>query len=178
MTTAADMFRLWRAAAGVLVGRNSPAGLPEDVRDRLFELQNQIREEVFADRVPERAGAREAEARFVLDALEVLSLTEADDPSHPWARGGFLAQLGRHLEAADDYLVAAERFEEEALAAGDTGDEADWARGARAHAARHLALGGQPIAAAALLASLDPEDRQEITGLVEDGLRRIEQAAG
>lgn len=176
MSATKDMLGLWRAAAAALAASNG-AELPGDVLDELFVLQNELRKELFeSDVLPT---PHEPRVSFVLDALEVLSLSAPDDPSHPWARGGVLASLGRHLEAADDYLVAARGFEREAQRGdGLTGDEDDWAKSSFAHAARNLALGGQPAAAATLLRSLAPADRAEVADLVEESLARLERSAG
>jgi hypothetical protein len=169
------MLGLWRAATAAL-GRSASGELPADVLDELFVVQNELRKQLFEDGAVPTPG--EPRVSFVLDALEVLSLSSPDDPSHPWARAGLLATLGRHLEAADDFLIAARGFEREAeLGNGLTGDEADWAKSSYWHAARNLALGGQPAAAASLLRSLAPADRAEVADLVEECLARLERSA-
>ena len=172
MKTWSDIVGRWNAAAAALAG-SSGAALPSDVRDELFALQNDVLEGLF-DTPNADAGA----LRFVLDALIALSLAEPDDPSHPWARGGVLARVGRHLEAADDFLLAARLFDLEA-AAGDglTGDEGDWAQTARAHAARSLALGGQPVAAVYLLRTLSGEERDAVAPAVEASLGELQRLA-
>jgi hypothetical protein len=143
----------------------------DDARDRLFELQNVVRDGIFDGN---SLRADDPRLRDVLDALELLAVIEPDDPSHPWARGGALGAVGRHLEAASDFLSAADRFARVAEAEiGITGDEADWAESAREHAARHLVLGGQPASAAALLSSLSEESRGEIEALIERSLATL-----
>ncbi len=64
-------------------------------------------------------------------------LLEPEDGSNPWDRGLILTVVGRHIEAADDYLVA----------------------GA-------LARGGYPAAAATLASRLSPEDREQVEALL------------
>jgi hypothetical protein len=143
------------------------------VRDEIFRLQNEARAALPDDPSPD-----DPWVVVILDALGALTLSEPDDPSHPWARGGLLAQLGRHLEAADDYVLAARLFDAEARTGGGlTGDEAEWASSARAHAAESLALGGHPVAALALLRTLDIEDRQRVQDLAESRLRELERLA-
>ncbi len=174
----------WLAASHeLLAASRDQAGLAApQLRDELFELQNGLQDELFGgpptpleprvDIAPD-----EPRLQIILDALEALSIGEPSDPSYPWMRGGVLSTVGRHLEAADDYLVAAERFRRMSESGEElTGDESDWAGSALFHAARNLALGQQPVSAAALLGALPPEDRNEIEPLIHRSLDRI--AAG
>lgn len=156
----------WRYFVDELLDSAGDSGsLPASVRDELFELQWSLQREVFGGIDP--IDPTDARLRIVLDALAALSVAEQDDPSHPWARADLLDRAGRHLEAADDFLVAAVRFEREAATrSGQTGDEEEWAQSALGHAARNLALGGQPVSAAALLHRLTPGARLEVEPLI------------
>lgn len=160
----------WRRFVDTLV--HSPGAaelLPESVRDELFELQWTIQLDAFGGVGP--IDPSDPRLRVVLDALAALSVAEQDDPSHPWARAGLLDRAGRHLEAADDFLAAAARFEREAATGrGETGDEADWAQSALGHAAKNLALGGQPVSAATLLHRLSPDDKLEVEPLIRQAV--------
>lgn len=157
----------WRAVLDQLARGIS---LEPAMADELFELQQALQEELFGPGGGERRTSVDRDdprLRVVLDVLEALSLSDPSDPSYPWMRGGILAEVGRHLEAADDYLIAARRFREVA-ARGDglAGDEDDWAGGALRQAAKSLALGGQPASAAALLGELSEEDRRDVEPLI------------
>jgi hypothetical protein len=141
--------------------------------DELFELQNEVQDSVFGDSLPleRRSDIHPFDPRvvFVLDALSALSITEPEDPALPWMRAGVLSRVGRFLEAANDFLVAAVLFEAEYRdGTGNTGDEDDWAAVALYHAARSLAFGRHGLAAAALLHRLQPEFKAEIRELVHD----------
>jgi hypothetical protein len=147
-------------------------GSDAGIRDELDGIAHDLQHELFGGRpIPggsypelERTDAR---LRLLLDVLQALALLSPDDPSYPWDRALILFVIDRFLEAADDYMTAARLFDVEARAgSGLTGDEADWARSARWHAAKSLVLGGQPAAASALLTSLDPDDRSKIESLL------------
>jgi hypothetical protein len=137
----------------------------------LHDFQLGLQWDVFGGPASERRediDANDPRVQAILDALEALSLIEPGDPSHPWSRANVLQALGRHSEAAKDYLLAAERFDEEdARADGPTGDEADWAADARLHAARSFALAGKPVAAQSLLPRLDAAGRAEVEPLLQ-----------
>lgn len=146
-------------------------GRSEELRDTLEQFQAELQEELFGsprslyDRLSE-LDARDPRLEILLDALAALSVLEDGDPSYPWERGGLLAALERHLEAADDYLRAARLLDADLSGAAGLGDEADWARAARYHAAKNFALGGQPAAAASLLPQLEAGDRAELEPLI------------
>jgi hypothetical protein len=134
----------------------------------LAHLQDQLFPHGWSLERPMAIAADDPRLRVLFDALAAMAVLAPDDPAIPWERGGLLSAFGRHLEAAEDYLTAARLFRGEADAggAGLTGDEADWAMSALFHAAKNLARGGQPIAAAALLPQLDSHDRAEVESLV------------
>jgi hypothetical protein len=163
-----DLAGRWaRAREALLQAPNAGAGFWSE----LFELQNTVQDSVFGDALPlelqPHIDPHDARVVFVLDALSALSIVEPDDSALPWMRAGVLSRVGRFLEAADDFLLAAERFEaEHREGTGVTGDEHDWAAVALFHAARSLALGRHGLAAAALLPRLQPEFQAEIRQLV------------
>lgn len=152
-------------------------GSTDDAVRQLDEAQNELQWELFhgsTDDVSEvRVSPDDARLAFVLDALATLAVREPDDGAHPWNRAGVLARVGRHGEAATDFLEAARRFEREA-AGGDgmTGDEDAWADAARLHAAESFVRAAQPLAAQALLASLADEDRARVQADIEALLGR------
>src|SRR5712691_1545661 len=132
-----DLTTRWREIVSRLEARN---GRREELRDALEALTAELQEELFGppgslyDRLSE-ISATDPRLEMVLDALAALSLLEADDPSYPWERGGLLAALERHAEAADDYLRAARRSETVAHEGTGLADEEDWAKAALYHAA-------------------------------------------
>lgn len=143
----------------------------DDIFDAVNELQAQLQEELFPSgwpvERPEEVDGDDPRLQLLFDALAALAVLEPDDAAYPWERGGLLSVFGRHLEAADDYLLAARLFERDAATGtGTTGDEGDWAKSALFHAAKNLALGGHPTAAAALLPQLSADDRAEVEPLV------------
>ena len=150
----------------------APAAADDNaLKQDLEEMQRDLQQALFEGRPiagdPYAVAPDDRRLAILLDALEALGLLEPRDPSYPWDQALILAVVGRSLEAARSYLEAASRFEAEAAAgAGLTGDEADWAKSALAHAARCLVSGGQAASAAALLPRLDREDRAEIEPLV------------
>lgn len=147
----------------------TPGLLSAQVRSDLFELQQGIQWDFFRD--GGKIDPSDSRLRIVLDALETLSVSESDEPSHAWNRGHLLVRAGRHLEAAGDFLVAAHRFESDANTGdGLTGDEAEWAPSAYHHAATNLLLGGHPASAVVLLPLLSPDDRAEIKPLIHRSL--------
>jgi hypothetical protein len=163
-----ELWIKWRELRNMLVHGQAP--LDERLRRDLFELQNRVRLSL-ADESERAAGPSpdDPRVRFVLDVLAALSVSEPDDPSHPWTRANLLADVGRHLEAAEDFMVAMERFHtDHGQATGLTGDEDDWAQSALYHAVKNLALGGQVLAAAALLPRLDADDQDELRALIDE----------
>ena len=169
--TAADhAVGTWRRLIADLAAGDG--GGDERLREKLFVLQQQLQEDLFGQ-IPAYLERRDdidsgdPRLAIVLDVLEALSLTEPSDPSYSWMRGGVLFKVGRDLEAAEDYLVAARRFTEAARERDHvTGDEEAWAETALYHAARCFALGGHLLAAASLLPRLSPESRDEIRALL------------
>jgi hypothetical protein len=150
-------------------GRAAAAGTvsPRELHD--FQLGLQW--EVFGGTAPEPHGdvsADDPRVQAILDALQALAVLEPDDPSHPRARAIVLDAVGRHAEAAKDFLLAAERFDGE-LRRGDglTGDEDEWAATARFQAARSFALAGDRLAAQSLLPHLEERERAEVEPLLE-----------
>jgi hypothetical protein len=131
-----------------------------ELRAELEALAHELQGDLFGGRpaadATYAAAADDPRLRMLLDALGTLMLLEPDDPSYPWDRGLVLGVVGRPLEAADDYLIAARLFV----------DEPEWATSALGHAARALALGGHAAAAAALVPRLDREDRPEVEALL------------
>jgi hypothetical protein len=163
-----DIHQEWQDALAQL---DRGDGSSEEAFRALNELGAHLRELLFPDGPSaDYAGdvdPADPRLQLLLDALAAQAVLEPGDPAYPWERGGLLSEFGRHLEAAEDYLAAARLFDREAEAAtGLTGDEDDWAKSARYHAAKNLALGGHPTAAAALLPQLDPEDRAEVEPIV------------
>jgi hypothetical protein len=138
----------------------------------LHDFQLGLQTEVFGGHAIERRAdlARgDPRVQAILDALEALAVLEPDDPSHPWSRAIVLQAVGRDGEAAKDYLLAAERFDEEhRRGEGVTGDEDEWASAARFQAARSLALAGELVAAQSLLPRLEAEDRAALATLLAD----------
>lgn len=169
MTDNGELKRWKEIVQQLLRAAASPELQSAQVRQDLFELQQGIQWDFF--RGEERIDPADSRLRIVLDALETLSVSEADEPSHAWNRGHLLVRAGRHLEAAGDFLVAARRFENDACSGdGLTGDEADWAKSAYHHAARNLLLGGHSASAVALLPFLSTGDRAEIEPMIHRSL--------
>jgi hypothetical protein len=144
----------------------------DDAVRRLDEAQNELQWELFHGSTEDASATWVApddpRLAFVLDALATLVVREPDDGAHPWNRAGVLSRVGRHGEAATDYLEAARRFETEAAGDGGvTGDEDAWADAARLHAAESFVRAAQPLAAQALLASLADDDRARVEAEIE-----------
>jgi AcrR family transcriptional regulator len=165
-----SVSRRWRALLERLAQGER---LEQDLLDELFELQATLQKEIFEEPGISslRPGVDSDDPRLgvILDVLEALTLSETDEESYAWTRAGILGAVGRHLEAADDYLMAARRFRE-TVSRGDgvTGDEDDWAETALFHAATSLVLGGHVASAAALLPRLTPEYRKELEPLIRE----------
>ena len=159
-----DVIDHWRAVAETLTAAHGTARLSERELDELFAVQSDIRSDL--DRRDDVPRPDDPDIVFVVDALAALAFAYPADPSHPWSRAGVLARVARHLEAADDYLRAAALFDDEFAAGhGLTGDEDDWARGARAHAAR------------CLLSAIAAADRPEIEREIQASLERLARHA-
>jgi hypothetical protein len=184
MVTRTDLLELeprWHRLRSMLAASAGPE-LPRVVRNELADFQGELLESIFAgpplyDRRREDLDPADPRLTIALDILAALSVSEPDDPSYPWERGGLLFTVGRHLEAAEEYLAAAGRFSREFVAStGTTGDEEAWAESALFHAAKNLVQGGHALAAAALVPRLAADDRAEIAQLVEEA--RAPAAAG
>jgi hypothetical protein len=107
--------------------------------------------------------------KILLDSLQALAISDATDPAPLWSRGVILSSIGRHLEAASDFIAAAHRFAERAgTSQAVTDDEDDWSESALAHAARNLVLAGHFLSAARLLERLAPEDEAQIRSLLHE----------
>jgi hypothetical protein len=105
---------------------------------------------------------------MALDLLRTLGQIDASDPALPWNRASILSDLGRNVEAAEDYLRAAQRIAARDSTISDTGDE-DWQSAALYHASRQFLLAGQVAAAAHVAASIsDEEYRNELTTMLRD----------
>jgi hypothetical protein len=164
-----EIWVRWHELRNMLV--HGGALLDEDLRTSLFQLQNRVRLSLFdeTEHPSRRIDGEDPRVAFVLDVLAALTVSEPDDPAHPWTRANVLAGVGRHLEAAEEFIVAMERFEaEHARGTGMTGDEDEWAQSALYHAVKNLALGGQVLAAAALLPRLESEDQAELRTLIDE----------
>jgi hypothetical protein len=170
-----EMTSRWRAIIARLEGRD---GASDDLVETLDDLQAELQDELFGpgglphDRRSE-IDPSDPRLHIVLDALATLALLAPDDPSYPWERAALLAALDRRLEAAEDYLTAARLFGD--LVTTDariSGDEDEWAKSAFFKAAKNLALGGQPAAAATLLPRLDVADRAEVESLIGEQASR------
>jgi hypothetical protein len=153
-----ERFRL-AAAAGTLSATE------------LYDFQLGLQWDVFGE-PPEwdrsDIAADDPRVQAILDALEALAVVESDDAAHPRARAIVLAAVGRHAEAAKDYLLAAERFDSEYRKGdGMTGDENEWADVARYQAAKSLVLAGEFVAAQALMPQLSEDDRAEVERLLD-----------
>jgi len=97
------------------------------------------------------------------DVSKALAVIEVDDPAHPWNLGALLFRGGRYLEAANEYLVAADRFQQHARdGSGFTGDEDDWSQSSLYHAARSFLRAGMPISAAAVSTRMRGAERTEV----------------
>jgi hypothetical protein len=107
-------------------------------------------------------GSTEALPRLV-DVSKALAVIETDDPAHPWNLGAVLFRGGRYLDAANEYLVAADRFRQQVEdGGGSTGDEDDWSQSCLYHAARSFLRGGMPLSAAAVSTRLRGDERTEV----------------
>jgi hypothetical protein len=103
------------------------------------------------------------ELPLLADVSKALAVIETDDPAHPWNLGAVLFRAGRYLDAANEYLVAAGRFRQDAEAGtGSTGDEDDWAQTSLYHAARSFLRAGMPISAAAVSTRMNGAERTEV----------------
>ena len=163
-----DIQTRWRK---VLAQLERADGSSDELFDAVDDLQAQLKEQLFPEGQPLDRPAdiepNDPRLELLFDALATLAVLEPDDAAFPWERGWLLSLFGWHLEAAEDYLTAARLAVRDAEAGtGVVGDEADWAKSALYHAAKNLALGGHPTAAAALLPQLDAEDRAEVEPLV------------
>jgi hypothetical protein len=164
-----EIWMKWGELRNMLVHERAP--LDENLRTNLFQLQNRVRLSLFDEtaRKSQRIEREDPRVVFVLDVLAALAVSEPDDPAHPWTRANVLVEVGRYLEAAEEFIVAMERFQaEHARGSGLTGDEDEWARSALYHAVKNLALGGQVLAAAAFLPRLEPDDRDELSVLIDE----------
>jgi len=131
----------------------------------LHDFQLALQWDVFGAPAHERRediAADDPRVEAIVDALEALAVLEADDASHPWSRANVLFAVGRHAEAATDYLRAAELFAADRAAA----DNDDWAHSARLQAATNFALAGESLAARSLLLRLEPSERAEVESLL------------
>jgi hypothetical protein len=142
----------------------------------LYEAENELEWEVFGappELVETDVSPDDPRLALILDALAALGQKEPDDSAHPWRRAALLAAVGRHLEAAADYLEAGRRFENEfATTSGVTGDEDSWASTALWRAAQNFVHGGQPLAARALLGRLRESDRLDVAALIDRATTR------
>jgi hypothetical protein len=160
-----------RARLAPLLAAPDPSQAGDAIK-RLFDAQNDLQWELFGepddDDRPTPISTDDPRLAFVLDALATLAVREPDDSAHPWHRACVLSRVGRHSEAATDYLEAARRFEHE-FENGDgvTGDEAEWAAAAHYHAAESFVRAAQPLAAQSLLDRLSEDDRARIAPLIE-----------
>ena len=103
------------------------------------------------------------ELPLLADVGKALGVIETEDPAHPWNLGGVLFRAGRFLDAANEYLVAADRFRRDAEAGtGSTGDEEEWAETSLYHAARSFLRAGMPLSAAAVSTRMRGVDRTEV----------------
>jgi len=151
-------------------GRAAAAGTvsPKELHDFQLELQWDV---FGGDAIERRDDIADDDPRVqaILDALEALAVLEPDDPAHSWSRAIVLQAVGRDVEAAKDYLLAAERFDaEHRRGDGLTGDEDEWASTARFQAARSFALAGELVAAQSLLPQLEADDRAALVSLLAD----------
>ncbi len=167
--TTDDIQTRWRELMAQL---ERAQGRTDDIFDAVDELRTQLQEQLFPAgwplERPQEVDGADPRLQLLLDAMAALSVLEPDDAAYPWERGWLLSVFGRHLEAADDYLMAARLLERDAATGtGTTGDEEEWAKSALFHAAKNLALGGHPTAAAALLPQLTADDRAEVEPLVD-----------
>lgn len=139
-------------------------------REAAFEFLSDLRAELFG--WPPSYGdvsisPEDARLVAVLDSLDALIIDSPSDAAYPWMRAGILSAVGRHLEAAKDFLIAAQRFVEESREPNpQTGDEADWAQAALLRAGQSFVLGGEPLAAAVLLTRLTDDDRAKLVELL------------
>ena len=146
--------------------------------DELFEFQQGLQVELFGEpadfSAPLAPGATH-DHRFevLLDALQALADLEPTEPAHPWMRATILSSAGRHLEAADDFVLASQRFADVARSRnGLTGDEDDWAESALYRAATSRICAGHYLSASLLLPGLSPENGREVAAELEAALSR------
>jgi hypothetical protein len=144
----------------------------------LDEFQECLQIMLFGD--PPLYGARRRDVRrrdprlnVLLDSLMALTLAESSDASYPWMRGSILFAVGRHLESAADFLVAAARLSEERRQGTDLEDIDLWIGGALFHAAKNFAMDQHLLSALVLLPRLDPDDREEIRQLIDRKMTRM-----
>jgi tetratricopeptide (TPR) repeat protein len=137
------------------------AGSP--IIDELFGIQGRLARELFGT-PPNYNNRTDLLGDSRLDALQALEILDPEDGSLPRARGLALEAVGRHAEAAQAFLLAAERLDNEYLRGdGSTGDENDWANWSRFRAAKQFAIQGRRLAARSVLQKkLDVDDRAEI----------------
>lgn len=145
----------------------------EATLEALDALQESLQIEVFGE--PPFYGTRRTDVSpddpklvRLLDALLALAIIEPSDPAFFWTRAGALFAVGRHMEAAQDFLAAAERFKQLANTPDQvTDDEGDWAATALFHAAKNLVLSGCTISSEALAKQLSGDDKDEINSLIQ-----------
>ena len=114
------------------------------------------------------AGEPPEALEMALDLLRTLGQIDVSDPALPWNRASILSDLGRNVEAAEDYLRAAQRIATCDSTISDPADQ-DWQSAALYHASRHFILAGQAAAAAQAAARIsDEEYRRELTTMIRD----------
>jgi hypothetical protein len=154
----------------VIAALRGAEGASPAIVEHLETLQHELEDDLFGGRplASDHYNVRADDIRvaILLDALEALSLMHPDDASYPWDRGLVLKVVGRHAEAAHEYLAVADAVRQTLQSESVPEDyDDDWAQAALFHAATSFALAGQHAAAATLLARLDPDDRAEVEPL-------------
>lgn len=164
-----------RARRSALARQISAGG--SDAYERLLHHEKQLEVELFGDPVDIDRPLTDDDPRIplLLDALTALRIQEPTDPANPWRAAAILKRLGKHAEAALVYLEAARLFDtavENGMVV--TGDEADWAKASRCHAARCLAADNRLLALAALRPHLNPSECPEVLEMVDNLLGSAE----
>jgi hypothetical protein len=144
--------------------------------DKLDELQSSLQRKIFGDPplyVKKRADVAGDDQRVIvlLDLLEAMALIDPGDVSHPWTRGSVLYAVGRHLEAAHDFLEAAARSRRLAESGEGFGDEEDWTKSCIFHAAENFVLSGHLLSAELLIDHVSMHNRGELEQLIDSGIR-------